>query len=246
MASIAAGDVSDDEVALVGGGGPAQCAGAEPPPMAVDAPQAHADPPAEALQPLRYNTVLAEYAVRQRAQQLIDEVAGEAAALPDAAMRAILDADPSSGYRGDVLITLQNQIIADMSVIAPTAQAYVARAAAPRACAALRDKQKRAKYARYGVLPGTFVPCSVETYGALGEPFMQLLSDLAKRAAPANDQSGRAAIVFMKYALQEISVALVRGNALMLRSNTKRLCRAVGKDHRPGLEFASSDPAFGS
>ena len=231
------GQDSDDEVALSGGA---------PSPAAADAPQADADPPAETLQPLRFSSVLAEYAVQRRAQQLIDEVAGEAAALPDAAMRAILEADPSSGNRGDVLITMLNQVIADMSVIAPTAPAYVARAAAPRACAALRDKQKRAKYARYGVLPGTFVPCSIETYGALGEPFMQLLSDLAKRAAPAHGLSGGAALNFMKYALQEISVALVRGNELMLRSNAKRLSRAVGKDHRPGLDFASSDPAHGS
>ena len=50
----------------------------------------------------------------------------------------------------------------------------------------------------------------------------------------------------MKYALQELSVALVRGNALMLRSNAKRLGRAAGKDHRAGLDFATDDPAFGS
>ena len=115
-----------------------------------------------------------------------------------------------------------------------------------RACAELRDKQKRAKYARYGVLPGTFVPCSIETYGALGEPFMRLLSDFAKRAAPANDLNGGAAASFMKFALQELSVALVRGNALMLRSNSKRLCRAAGKDLRPGMDFAACDPAYGS
>ena len=61
------------------------------------------------------------------------------------------------------------------------------------------------------------MPLSVETYGTLGQPFMTLLTDLARRASPPGEGAAESQQRFLTAAFQEISVQLVRGNAMMLR-----------------------------
>ena len=82
--------------------------------------------------------------------------------------------------RGDLL--MRELPVTDVSVIAPTAPSHVRAAAVQCGAADKRDCTKRIKYRKRGNFASTFVPLSVETYGTLGQPFMTLLSDLARRA----------------------------------------------------------------
>ena len=75
---------------------------------------------------------------------------------------------------------------------------------------------------------------------------MTLLADLARRAAPPGEGSQEGQQRFMTTALQEISVQLVRGNAMMMRCGVKRLNRVSGKALRDGMNLPSHDAAYGS
>ena len=68
----------------------------------------------------------------------------------------------------------------------------------------------------------TFVPISVETFGQLGKPAMELINKLAATAA-AGGAVGKGA--FKAGALRELSVGLCRGNGVLYRRSLGVLAR---------------------
>ena len=111
-------------------------------------------------------------------------------------------------------------------------------ARADGAAAAERDAKKRAKYATSDPAGYTFVPLSVESYGRLGKPAMQLLADLASEAELAGAVSTDS---FVENALRMLSVSLCKGNALMFRRELGLLASATGADLQPGDPVPSAD-----
>jgi hypothetical protein len=71
-----------------------------------------------------------------------------------------------------------------------------------------------------------FVPLSVETYGRLGRPFMQLLDQLSEEAATHSE--GTLSGVFVSSVLQEIGVALCRWHGRLECAVTEFFARATG------------------
>ena len=69
------------------------------------------------------------------------------------------------------------------SVIHPAASSYVQAARTVGGAAAVRDAAKRLRYESIGPNGYTFVPISVETFGRLGKPAMELINKLAATVA---------------------------------------------------------------
>jgi hypothetical protein len=115
--------------------------------------------------------------------------------------------------RGDMLVVLPDEglVVTDMSVVHPAANSYFHRAShTAGAAASLRDASKFYKYGGGGqVAGGSFTPLSMESYGRLGRPAMQLLQTLA--AATASSATAGSAVTtssFVTGALRELGVAL--------------------------------------
>jgi hypothetical protein len=136
--------------------------------------------------------------------------------------------------------------VGDVSIIHPGAATYRRAAAATAgAAAAIRDQQKRTQYRNYGDTAFRFVPLSVETYGRLGKPFMELLSDVAERAVLqgaglfSKDQ-------FVSGVVQELSVCMCRYNARLEQGVSGFFVRASGAclahgRHRPTAVVSDMD-----
>jgi len=155
-------------------------------------------------------------------------------------LRGRLDRSRNAGDRGDILLALQRALtVGDVSVIHPAAQTY-ARAAARTAgsAAAVRDRQKRARYDQAVNGSYAFVPLSVESYGRLGEPAMRLLNTLADSAA-----AGGVVVKgdFVRNALRELCFGLCRGNGIVYRAGFKMLARASGRAFLSGADVPFAD-----
>jgi hypothetical protein len=85
-----------------------------------------------------------------------------------------------------------------------------------------------------------FVLMSVESFGHLGVPALTLLGDLADQAVQAGGP-GLSRAAFISGALQELSVALSRGNASLCRSGAYVATRAAGRTPMRGLARPSSE-----
>jgi hypothetical protein len=89
--------------------------------------------------------------------------------------------------RGDMLAVLPDKglVVTDVSVVHPATNSFFRRAAhTAGAAAALSDASKFCKYGGGGqVVSGSFTPLSIESYGRLGWPAIQLLQTLAAAAA---------------------------------------------------------------
>ena len=122
--------------------------------------------------------------------------------------------------RGDILFLTEHVLMTDVSVIAPTAATYVLHAQRPRGAAHQRDSEKRWKYSDLGrgAVSITFLPLSIETYGTIGAPFENLVRRLARAATSGADQEYQSQR-FTVYAWQQLSCALIQGNAQMMRSS---------------------------
>jgi hypothetical protein len=85
--------------------------------------------------------------------------------------------------RGDMLVVLPDEglVVTDVSVVHPAANSFFQRAAhGATATASARDAAKSRKYSGGGqVAGGSFTPLSMESYGRLGRPAMQLLQTMA-------------------------------------------------------------------
>ena len=108
--------------------------------------------------------------------------------------------------------------IGDVSVVNPCADTYCGRAAredGPRGAAETRDVQKRNAYRLHDPDAYSFVPLSHETYGRLGQPAIDHMNRVATVASRCGTVK-RA--LFVTNALRRLSVALCKGNALVLRA----------------------------
>jgi hypothetical protein len=142
--------------------------------------------------------------------------------------------------RGDILLVLADGItVADVSVVHPAAPTYVAAAAqTDGSAAAARDQLKRARYQSDDPAAYSFQPLSVETYGRLGKPAMQMLSTLASAATNAGV---RLRGDFTANALRELSVGLCRGNSVLYKRSLYALARASGVAFRAGMDVPTAD-----
>ena len=180
---------------------------------------------------LRHNMLTATWrriasrsGVTSTAEPLIRQLPG--------AQGAAAAARPDS--RGDLLLILPSGLtVVDISVIHPAAASYV-RAAARSAgsAAATRDARKRALYRTADPNGYAFTPLSVETYGRLGEPAMELLNALAGVAAAGGTvfKAG-----FVTNALRELSITLCRGNGALYRAGLGVFARVTGHAFHAGL-----------
>jgi hypothetical protein len=137
------------------------------------------------------------------------------------------------GARGDILLALPSALtVADVSVIHPAAQTY-RRAAAREAgsAAAERDRAKRSLYETADPHGYAFCPISIETFGRLGKPAMELLNTLAETAA----DGGVLKETFVTTALRELSVGLCRGNAVLYKRGLKTMARVSGTAFQEGM-----------
>jgi hypothetical protein len=143
--------------------------------------------------------------------------------------------------RGDILLAMPQGIaIADVSVIHPLSLNTLSPAAATAgAAAARRDQQKRASYARVEPNGYAFTPFSIESYGRLGQPAMQLLHALGDEAS---GPGGVTRASFVAGALRELSVGLCRGNFLMYRASTGMLARVSGRGFQAGMAVPTDEP----
>jgi hypothetical protein len=142
--------------------------------------------------------------------------------------------------RGDILLVLPGGItIADIYVIHPLSiNTLSAAAATVGAAASRRDQQKRAAYERVEPNGYPFVPFSVESYGRLGQPAMQLLHALGDEAA---GPGGVQRTFFVAGALREISVGLCRGNFFMYRACLGMLAKSSGTGFRAGMRVPTHE-----
>ena len=118
---------------------------------------------------------------------------------------------PPAGARGDLLFSLEGeQCVGDVTVVHPGAITYCRVAATTDGgAAAVRDADKSSQYRRYGAGCYRFIPLTVETFGRLGKPFMDLVTDVASRAT----QHGNGTFTreqFVTGVLRELSVCLCR------------------------------------
>jgi hypothetical protein len=147
--------------------------------------------------------------------------------------------EPGMGARGDILYALDSALtVADVSVVHPAAPTY--RQAASRdagAAAAHRDRSKREQYERADPQGYAFIPLSVESYGRLGKPAMELLNTLATKAGGSEEFKG----CFVTNALRELSVALCKGNAVLYRRGLNMLAKKSGRHFVPGLDVPTAD-----
>jgi hypothetical protein len=109
---------------------------------------------------------------------------------------------------------------------------------ANRAAAARTDRaaglarQEEEAYSRLEPNGYPFTPCSVESYGRLGKPTMDLLSKLGDEAEGAGRRCRKAKIVSRP--LRELSVGLCRGNFHMYQASLGLLAGVAGRGFRPG------------
>ena len=84
------------------------------------------------------------------------------------------------------------------------------------------------------------MPLSVESYGRIGEPAMQLLNTLAEMASASGSVDKGD---FVGSALRELSVSLCRGNGVMYRAGLKVQARCSGRAFMSGTDVPTADVA---
>ena len=77
----------------------------------------------------------------------------------------------------------------------------------------------------------TFCPISIETFGHLGKPAMELLNTLAETAA----DGGVMKESFVTTVLREPSVGLCQGNAVLYKRGLKSMARVSGTAFQEGM-----------
>jgi hypothetical protein len=140
---------------------------------------------------------------------------------------------------GDILLSLpQAMSITDVSITHPLSiNALSAAAAMAGAASARRDQQKRAAYARVEPNGYIFVPISVESYGRLGQPAMELLHKLGNEAAHPGGVSRASCVAG---ALRELRP--VQKHFVIYRASVGMLARVSGTGFRAGMGVPMDEP----
>ena len=71
-----------------------------------------------------------------------------------------------------------------------------------------------------------FVPVAVETLGIIGSAGCSLLSDIGRRILRATNEPSQ-----MSYILQQISVAIIRGNTLAMTASSRKYAQELVERH---------------
>ena len=139
--------------------------------------------------------------------------------------------------RGDILAVLPSKLaVLDCVVTHPTAASYVdATHKKPGVAAARAEQDKRRDFEKFGDgADFDFVPLASESFGRLGlgaSRFLSALGDIAEGRA-----FGVSKERFVRHARQELSCALVRGNALVYSRFMMQFARITGKQFTLGLD----------
>ena len=122
-------------------------------------------------------------------------------------------------------------LLAYVTVIHPPAVRYRNGAAvAPGGAVLKKEREKRRLYETADPNGYAFVPLVSEPFGRLGRGAMEMLHRLGDAAAGAGVHKR----TFMRNAMRELSVAVVKGNGYMFRAGRKVLARACGSDFQRG------------
>ena len=123
--------------------------------------------------------------------------------------------------------------VTDVSVVHPAGETHrQAASVTDGRAAAHRDGVKRRRYGDGNEDVFAFVPLSVETYGRWGRPAMRLLNNMAESAASMGRVSKAG---FVSSAQRQLSIALQRGNGVLMRASMNTLAKASGHDFLDGL-----------
>ena len=95
----------------------------------------------------------------------------------------------------------------------------------PGSASSAAEDLKRRKYSQL-VADFEFVPVAVETSGIIGSAGCSLLTNIGRRISRATNDPRQ-----MSYILQQISVAIIRGNALAMTASSKRYAQELVERH---------------
>jgi hypothetical protein len=110
----------------------------------------------------------------------------------------------------------------DVSVIHPSSRSYSAAAArTPLHCALYREREKERLYSAHHAHRLPFVPCVLESFGAIAPKLQSLIGTLLSlhRDHPGNQPRNQLCVQFM----HRLSVALQIGNALCVDQGCRDL-----------------------
>ena len=132
-----------------------------------------------------------------------------------------------AGARGDILVLMNSSaMVGDVTVGHPGASSYLDNAATTSGATASRlETAKFSKYRDYTQAPSKaeFLPLAMETYGRWGEQAKKWLDRLCKVA----EDRGLHGPTFKASAYSSISLALVKGNTIILRSANNRFFQGM-------------------
>ena len=139
----------------------------------------------------------------------------------------------------DVALFLRDmQVGIDVSVVLPTAPSHVSRGLSPGACCRAREDAKAFRYQEevesWNAGDLSFAPFVMEAFGAFGEDAVQICKQIAEAAADS-ETSGWSRVEAMLACAAATSVAMLKGNAYIVRSCAMYARRAafVGGPGRP-------------
>jgi hypothetical protein len=140
-----------------------------------------------------------------------------------------------------VVLPDEGLVVTDVSVVHPAANSFFQQTAhTAGAAASLRDASKFRKYGGGGqVAGGSFTPLSMESYGHLVRPAMQLLQTLTAASATAGSDVTTSS--FVTGVLRELGVALVSGNDVVYRE-ALHVYATAGGTARVGATVPTVDP----
>ena len=149
--------------------------------------------------------------------------------------------------RGDALLAMSDgMLVIDVNVVHAPAQKYVegtvlrgSSSAVDGAAAAMAEDNKASEY-RHDVDGGAYAwePVVMESCGRLGKGAMRVLNRLALVAA---ESDGVEKHVFVQRAQQVLSVARVRGNALIWKGGLHAMAHGGGRCFQAGLARPTDD-----
>jgi hypothetical protein len=150
--------------------------------------------------------------------------------------------DAAGQRRGDILAVMPDGriVVLDCVITHPAASSYVAAASAETGSAAAQaERRKRRDFATFGQGSAfEFMPLAVESYGRLGRAASLFLSQLGDAAALHGNVSKAA---FVRFARQQLSCALCKGNAGVYAASLQALARRSGRHFQPGSAVRLED-----
>ena len=150
--------------------------------------------------------------------------------------------DAAGQRRGDILAVMPDGriVVLDCVITHPAAASYVVEASRTTGSAARRaERRKQQNFEAFGNGSAfEFVPLAVESYGRLGQAASRFLSELGAVAA-LDGRVSKAA--FVRFARQELSCTLCKGNAGVYASSLFSIAQSAGRNFQPGCAVPMED-----